>query len=499
VAPTRSAGTSQIPVPAGLRLRPDPGLTTLDDGRVLLGGSPCRLLRLGPAGARQVAAWWHGDPVPDAPAARALARRLLETGMAHPDLSPGPPGAQVHRGPGLPGLGPDGVTVVIPVRDRPAALARCLAGCRGLRVIVVDDGSTGERAVAAAAADAGARCLRLPVSVGPGAARNAGLAAVATPLVAFVDSDCVPRPGWLDPLLGHFADPAVAAVGPRIIADQDGPGGPPSGWLASYERIGSALDMGPAPSIVRPGARVGYLPTAALVVRRDRVGRGFAEDMTSGEDVDFVWRLAEAGWQVRYEPAAAVAHTHRTRFGPWFARRFHYGTSAAPLELRHPGRVPAVSMSGWSALAWLAAAAGQPAGAAAVLAGTTALLARRLRPVTHDAWPVALRLAGGGTVMAGRLLGSAVSRGWWPAAVPAAAALPRLRLPLAALVLAPPVLDWRDQRPPMDPVRYVTARLLGDVAYSLGVWQGCVANATARPLLPRLWWRSGRDEPGGPG
>jgi mycofactocin system glycosyltransferase len=482
-----------IPAPAGLRLRPDPGLTSLDDGRVLLGGSPYRLLRLGPAGARQVAAWWRGDPVPDAPGARALARRLLETGMANPD--PGPPGA---RG----GLGPDDVTVVIPVRDRPAGLARCLAGCRGLRVVVVDDGSADQRATAEVVARAGARCVRRPVSGGPGAARNTGLAEVATPLVAFVDSDCVPEPGWLDPLLGHFADPAVAAVGPRIVADRDRPdglGGPQGGWLAGYEELRSALDMGQVPSIVRPGARVGYLPTAALVVRRDRVGRGFAEELTVGEDVDFVWRLAEAGWQVRYEPAATVAHTHRLRFGPWFAKRRHYGTSAAPLELRHPGRVPAVSMSGWSALAWLALAAGQPVGAAAILAGITALLARRLRPVTEDAGPVALRLAGGGTVMAGRLLGSAVSRAWWPAAVPAAAALPRLRLPLAALVLVPPVLDWREQRPPMDPVRYVTARLLDDVAYSLGVWQGCMAHGTARPLLPRLWWRSGRDEPGGPG
>jgi mycofactocin glycosyltransferase len=503
-----------IPAPAGLRLRPDPGLTSLEQGRVLLGGSPYRLLRLGPAGARQVAAWWQGEPVPDAPAARALARRLLEAGMANPDIGPGRPGTDPPGGTGSPGgtgaaggtgspggpgrPAPDDVTVVIPVRDRPAALARCLAGCRGLRVIVVDDGSAGEREVAGAAARAGARRVRLPASVGPGAARNAGLAQVTTPLVAFVDSDCVPAPGWLDPLLGHFADPAVAAVGPRIVADRNGTGGLAGGWLAAYEQFGSALDLGPLPSIVRPGARVGYLPTAALVVRRDRTGRGFAEDMTAGEDVDFVWRLAEEGWQVRYEPSAEVAHTHRVRFVPWFARRRHYGTSAAPLELRHPGRVPAVSMSGWSALAWLAAAAGQPAGAAAILAATTALLARRLRPVTGDPWPVALRLAGGGTVMAGRLLGSAVSRAWWPAAIPAAAALPRLRLPLAALVLAPPVLDWRAQRPPMDPVRYVTTRLIADVAYSLGVWQGCVANATARPLLPRLWWRSGRDEPGGP-
>jgi len=71
-------------------------------------------------------------------------------------------------------------------------------------------------------------------------------------------------------------------------------------------------------------------------------------------------------------------------------------------------------------------------------------------------------------------------------ALPAAIAVRRMRLPLAALVLAPPLLDWLDRRPPLDPARYVAARLLDDVGYSLGVWQGCAERRTIRPLLPRL-------------
>jgi hypothetical protein len=64
--------------------------------------------------------------------------------------------------------------------------------------------------------------------------------------------------------------------------------------------------------------------------------------------------------------------------------------------------------------------------------------------------------------------------------------VPRLRLPLAGLTLAPPLLDWLDRRPPLGPVRYVAARLLDDAGYSLGVWQGCAGRRTVRPLLPRL-------------
>jgi mycofactocin glycosyltransferase len=476
------------PGTAGLRLRPDPGLRSLGGGTVLLGGYPYRMLRLGPAGARHVARWWAGEPVAGSPGAQALARRLLETGIAQPVPSGGP--------------GPEDVTVVIPVRDRTAELALCLSGLglrapgQAPRVLVVDDGSRDPAAVAAVAAAAGADCLHRLVNGGPAAARNTGLAAVGTPLAAFLDSDCVPAPGWLDRLLPHFGDPVVAAVAPRIVPYEPD-GATDQNWLAQYEGVSSTLDMGAVPGIVRPGAKVPYVPGAALVVRAAaaREGDGFAEHLPVGEDVDFVWRLAARGWQVRYEAAATVAHQHRIRLGSWFARRMDYGTSAAPLEQRHPGTLPAVAMSGWTAAAWAAAALGWPVAGpvagAGITAAATALLARRLAPLTGgQAWPVATRLAAGGTVAAGRLLGSTLSRAWWPVALPVAVAVPRLRLPLAALALAPPVLGWAERRPPMDPVRYVSARLLDDVAYSLGVWQGCVRHRTARPLLPRLAWRA---------
>ena len=557
---------------AGMRLTPDSGTRMIAGGFVLVGGSPVRVLRLTPSGARQVAGWLAGVPVPAGAGARALARKLLDAGIVHPQFAAvsgqrdAHGRASSHRPGGEPvratpvndaslRLESADVTVVIPVRDRHAELARCLAGLRDLpHVIVVDDASANPLAIKRIAAAHGAAVIRRPVNGGPGAARNTGLEAAATDLIAFLDSDCVPGPGWLENLLPHFADPAVGAVAPRIVPHEQG-----AGWLARYEGASSTLDMGARPSIVRPGARVPYVPGAALVVRKAAAGDGFRERMYVGEDVDFVWRMSAAGWRVRYEPGAVMGHDHRVAFRAWFTRRADYGTSAAALEELHPGAVRPLYASWWTAGAWAAVLSCRPVTAAAFTATATALLARRLAKVTGERWPVpalspdnsnscagqsrrqtqapqlkaivdqrppsvavsdplssafsdnskkrlcsdslresaawalAARLAGGGTVAAARPLGSALSRTWWPVAIPAALAVRKLRLPVAALILVPPVLDWADRKPPLDPVRYVAARLLDDAAYSLGVWQGCLARRTIRPLLPVI---GGKRRPG---
>ncbi len=368
--------------PAGLRLVPDPGTRLVARGSVLVGGSPVRVLRLTPGGARLVSAWLGGAPVPAAEAARRLARRLLDGGVVHPVPGGGP---EAGAGPGLLAGPPvTAVTVVIPVRDRHFELARCLSGLHDLpHVLVVDDASADPAAVAAIAAEHGASVIHRPVNGGPGAARNTGLAAAATEFVAFLDSDCVPQPGWLAGLLPHFADPAVGAAAPRIVPAYAG-----TGWLARYEGASSTLDMGARPSVVRPAARVPYVPGAALVVRASAAGTGFRDGMYVGEDVDFVWRLGAAGWRVRYVPDAVMGHDHRVAFRAWFRRRADYGTSAAALEQLHPGAVRPLYASWWTAGAWAAAVSGHPVTAAALTATATALLARRLSRVTGERWPL---------------------------------------------------------------------------------------------------------------
>jgi mycofactocin glycosyltransferase len=468
---------------AGTVVAPDPSVRSSDDGTVLVGGSPLRVMRLSPTGAGVARRLLDGAPVPSGPGATTLTRRLLDGGLVHPVVAPGT------------GPPPSAVTIVVPLRGTPTrglldALPQSSSEGRVAGVVVVDDASPVPVAVSAE----GSTVVRREANGGPGAARNTGLAVVETPYVAFVDADCVPQPGWLDALLPHFGDPLVAAVAPRIVATEDA-GPAPLTTLARYEAHRSPLDLGPRPARVRARTRVSYVPSAALVVRTDvlRALGGFDEGMRVGEDVDLVWRLDEAGWTVRYEPASEVAHDHRTSLGPWLRRRFDYGTSAGPLAVRHPGALVPVEASVWSLGVWALAASGHPVPAAGVAATSIGLLTRTLGTVEAPL-PLALRLAGLGHVGAGRLLAEAVLRPWWPLALGAVVLSRRARPLIAAAVVAPPLWEWVRDRPRLDPVRWVGWRVADDVAYSTGVWAGAVAARVAEPLVPDLtsWPRPSR-------
>src|SRR5438067_2119395 len=275
-----------------------------------------------------------------------------------------------------PAASPPHVAVVIPVRNDAGGLAATLAtlGSGPAVVVVVDDGSLEPGLVAGVCSPHGATLVRRAVPGGPGAARNCGWRATAGELVAFVDANCEPDPGWLDRVLRHFADPQVAAVAPRIaaVADAAAPG-----WLANYEAVSSPLDVGRREASVRPRSSVAYVPTAALVVRRsalEAVG-GFDEALSVCEDVDFVWRLVAGGWTVRYEPRAAVRHPMRPTATAWLAQRYRYGTSAAALAARHGAAVAPAVVAPWTAAAWALLAAGHPLAGAAAAAYSVAALA----------------------------------------------------------------------------------------------------------------------------
>jgi mycofactocin system glycosyltransferase len=408
-----------------------------------------------------------------------LARTLLDATVAHPR----PAGGPSHRD----------VTVVIPVRDNISGVRRLVSLLRGLRVIVVDDGSS----FPIAAEDfAGAHCdievLRHVRSRGPAAARNTGLQACTTEFVAFLDSDVTPRRGWLEALLGHFCDPTVALVAPRIVGLAHS-----ENLVARYEAVHSSLDLGQREAPVLPHSTVSYVPSAAIICRRSAIVGvgGFDETMQSGEDVDLCWRLIETGARLRYEPIALVAHDHRTQLRDWVARKAFYGGSAAPLSVRHPDKTAPVVISGWALTAWILMAVGTSLSqlASIVIAVLTGRrIAKAMRGAETSLADVAV-IATRGLWSAALQLASALCRHYWPLALIAAVFSRHCRRVLVVAAVMDGVVDWLRRRDgngedaePIGLLTYLLLKRVDDLAYGLGLWWGVLRERNLRALKPQI-------------
>jgi mycofactocin system glycosyltransferase len=397
-------------------------------GDVVLAGSPLRLFRLTEAGVAVAKRIEAGHEVTRS----LLTDRLADAGAVHPRRS----SAAVQR------YSVDDVTVVTPQLGG-------VAHEDGR--ITVDDGSP--------VPIAGAQ-RRLTTNRGPAAARNAARPLITTPLVAFVDADVTaPNSDWVAGLLWHFDDPRVGLVAPRIHGEERSP-----------------LDLGDEPARVRAGTRVSYVPGAAVIVRVDAfdaVG-GFDEQLRFGEDVDLVWRLDDAGWHCRFDPTVALWHEPRSSWSARMRQHAGYGTSAAPLALRHPGALTPLHINGWTAAAWSLALLGQFPAAAALVTGSSVALVGKLPDVPAR---TALGLALRGHLLAGAQFAAAARRVWWPVLAVGAVFSRRARWWAALAILSGP------RTAPTD------------LAYGWGVWTGMRRLKTWAPLVPRLSAWPGRQPP----
>jgi mycofactocin system glycosyltransferase len=464
-------------LPLGLAVELAAGVHRSRDGRLMLGGSPPRLLRLSSRAARILQSGRF--TVADAGTA-ALARRLVDIGVAHPR----PPEQPVRD-----------VTIVIPVRDRAELLDLLLTALgadpqtSGVKALVVDDGSANLAAVASVTRRHHATLLVHPCNQGPAAARNTGLGQASTGYVAFCDCDVLPEPGWLGPLLAQFADPALALAAPRVLGLS---GGRPR-WLDRYEDVRSPLDMGGREAPVVPLSALAYVPTAALVVRRAAVGAGFDPQFRFGEDVDLCLRLHRAGWRMRYLPSSRVGHRHRASLGSWLAQRASYGSGAAELARRHRGQVPPLNAAPWSVAACALVLRGRPAAVGVAAALTAAAAIRLIRRMPDADTPV----QAGALLTMAALRGTAqqltqcATRHYWPVAALAAVMSRRARHVLAAAAAIEALIDYWRSGTRLNPLTYLLLRRLDDLAYGTGLWRGVIRGRTVAPLIPRLACASG--------
>jgi mycofactocin system glycosyltransferase len=467
-------------LPDGFRVRIRDDVRIADSGRILIGGTPLRALRLAPAA---VAALREGTIEVHDEVTGLIASRLLEADLAVPVLPSGLVCSAAE------------MTVVIPARDRAGELDRLLGGLRpALRCIVVDDASHDPAALARVVSKHGAHLVVLTENRGPAGARNAGLAHVTTPLVAFIDSDVTAHEAVIRRLALHFADPALGLVAP-LVKGQSRAVDPP--WYERFDEVASSLDLGGKPSGVRPGGAVAWLPSACIIGRTRAITQigAFDDTMRLGEDVDLVWRLVQHGWRARYDPELMVEHQARTSLRNWMGRKYDYGTGGAGLAARHGNLVAPAAftpMYAAAALALLAQRRWSTVVVAAAVGHAAWVLNRRL-PESPDRPRLALQLAGQGMAWALRQESALLLRHWWPAA---AVALPFSR-PMRRAVLVAAVADlaiaYAPHRNEIGLLPYAVGRRLDDLAYGAGLWAGAIRRRSLRVLRPRMVRAGTRD------
>lgn len=234
-------------------------------------------------------------------------------------------------------------SVIIPTRGRPESLRGCLEAIARLdyptsayEVIVVDDGSPASLAsvVAAFADRLNIRLVRQRRG-GPGAARNAGAALARGVILAFVDDDCAPDPGWLAALQRHFWGSERTLVGGRIEnALPDNPFSETSQLITSY-----AYDY-----YERNPHAERFFTTNNFAVRAEDFAEaaGFQTFIpaATAEDKEFCDRWRRMGGRLVYAPVAVVRHAHRLTLRGFVRQHFNYGRGILCFRLlrRNGGR-----------------------------------------------------------------------------------------------------------------------------------------------------------------
>jgi glycosyltransferase involved in cell wall biosynthesis len=216
------------------------------------------------------------------------------------------------------------VTVVVPTRDRPEQLTRCLrsvsAALRdGDELIVVDSASIDAVAVAGVAQAAGARLVRCE-RPGVDRARNAGWRAGAHDVVLFTDDDVVVDVGWADALAASvLAHPDAGFVTGRILASPSDvvvPASPGASGRAGRWSRDVAIKR-EEQAEVYDASSVGNLGHSASVgIHRsvlERLGGwdealGVGGALRSAPEADLFDRCFALGFAGRYEPGALAFH-----------------------------------------------------------------------------------------------------------------------------------------------------------------------------------------------
>ena len=175
---------------------------------------------------------------------------------------------------------------------------------------------------------------------GPGQSRNYGAERAKGDFLIILDSDVVLPTGYL------------TAIDEELAQDPPEAFGGPDAAHPSFTPIQKAISYSMTSFFTTGGIRGGkakldkfYPRSYNMGIRRDVYQQlnGFSK-MRFGEDIDFSYRIVEAGFKTRLFPEAWVWHKRRTDFRKFFRQVYNSGIARINLEKRHPGTLKIVHL-----------------------------------------------------------------------------------------------------------------------------------------------------------
>ena len=239
-------------------------------------------------------------------------------------------------------------SIIVPVYNRPDEVDELLESLsnqtlKDFEVIIVEDGSVKPcKDVCDKYAGILALHYYAKENSGPGQSRNYGAERANGEWLIVLDSDVVLPEGYLaavDSAISHQTSDFAAFGGPDAAHP-------------SFTPVQKAISYSMTSFFTTGGIRGGkakldkfYPRSFNMGIRRDvylELG-GFTK-MRFGEDIDFSYRIVEAGYHPRLLPDAWVWHKRRTDFRKFFRQVYNSGIARINLTKRHPGTLKLVHL-----------------------------------------------------------------------------------------------------------------------------------------------------------
>ena len=240
-------------------------------------------------------------------------------------------------------------SIIVPVFNRPDEVdelleSLCSQTLKDFEVVIVEDGS---QKPCKDVCDKYAGILDLHYynkeNSGPGQSRNYGVERAQGEYVIILDSDVVLPNGYL-----AAVNSQLSIVNSQFSIAFGGP----DASHPSFTPVQKAISYSMTSFFTTGGIRGGkakldkfYPRSFNMGIRRDvyqKLGGFFF--FFFGEDIDFSYRIVEAGYQPRLFPDAWVWHKRRTDFRKFFRQVYNSGIARINLEKRHPGTLKLVHL-----------------------------------------------------------------------------------------------------------------------------------------------------------